>query len=237
MAGLYARLSCDALTDAKLLAVGPDGFTLWAKGLLYAKQHLTDGEIDENALELCGIGVRNVRKVAAKLVQVGLWKRTENGYSVGAEKWAKHQTTKAEVESERAASRERQRRYREQKEAARNGVTNTVSNGVTDAELRQPETETETETIYREDKSSLSVDAREKRKRFVPPTQQECADYAKAKSYPLTEAKKFWMFYQSKGWMVGRNKMVDWHMAMGGWMSDKRGSSPAGVVRTEAVVG
>jgi len=34
-----------------------------------------------------------------------------------------------------------------------------------------------------------------------------------------TESKKFWNFYESKGWMVGKNKMKDWQAAIRNWMN------------------
>ena len=30
------------------------------------------------------------------------------------------------------------------------------------------------------------------------------------------------MFYESKGWMIGKNKMVSWKGAVGGWNSRQR---------------
>ena len=31
------------------------------------------------------------------------------------------------------------------------------------------------------------------------------------------QAEKFFYFYESKGWMVGKNKMKNWKMAAGNW--------------------
>lgn len=50
------------------------------------------------------------------------------------------------------------------------------------------------------------------RKRFVPPTLEEVAAYvAERKSNVVPQA--FIDFYESKGWMVGKNKMKDWKAA------------------------
>lgn len=67
-------------------------------------------------------------------------------------------------------------------------------------------------------------------KRFVPPTEEEVELFMalelqhwpsspSVKEYSVTEARKFVAFYQSKGWMVGKNKMKDWHAAARGWMA------------------
>ena len=120
---IYVQLETGALTDAKLLGVGPMGFTLWTKGLLYAKEHLTDGDIPREALPLLGLGIPDPEAVAVTLVSHGLWCVTKTGWTIGAEKWARHQTTKLEVEAKRNANAERQKRYRQAKEIARETKT------------------------------------------------------------------------------------------------------------------
>ena len=108
---VYIKLVVEALTDPKLLDVGPQGRDLWVRGLLYSKQQMTDGEIPLSALKIVGAGHRNPTATAAQLCHVGLWKRTPNGFSVG-EIWQKYQTTRAEVEQKRAAWRERKAKQR-----------------------------------------------------------------------------------------------------------------------------
>lgn len=70
-----------------------------------------------------------------------------------------------------------------------------------------------------------------KREIFIPPTSGEVADYFKLSSHwndeekNNREAKKFFLHYESNGWMVGRNKMKNWKSAASGWIS--RDNSPA----------
>lgn len=52
--------------------------------------------------------------------------------------------------------------------------------------------------------------------RFVPPTVAEVQAYIQKKCYSI-DAESFVAFYESKGWMVGKNKMKDWHMALVIW--------------------
>ncbi len=59
-------------------------------------------------------------------------------------------------------------------------------------------------------------------KRFKPPTIEECKAYAAEKGYKYVDGESFFMFYASKGWMVGRSKMVCWHSAMAGWEARER---------------
>lgn len=56
-----------------------------------------------------------------------------------------------------------------------------------------------------------------KRTIFVPPTEAEVAEYAKAKGYADFETERFVDFYASKGWYVGKNKMKDWKAAVRNW--------------------
>jgi hypothetical protein len=52
---------------------------------------------------------------------------------------------------------------------------------------------------------------------FKAPTEDECVARAKLVGMPEIEGRKFFAFYESKGWLVGKNKMRDWRVAMGGW--------------------
>ena len=54
--------------------------------------------------------------------------------------------------------------------------------------------------------------------RFAPPTPSDVENYATEKGLTI-DADKFCDFYESKGWMVGKNKMKDWKAAVRGWCS------------------
>ena len=58
-------------------------------------------------------------------------------------------------------------------------------------------------------------------KRFTPPTAQEVRDYALEHEYNV-DADRFIDFYESKGWMVGKNKMKDWKAAVRNWARSQR---------------
>ena len=88
-------------------------------------------------------------------------------------------------------------------------------------ERREEKSKEELNSLSSDDKSS-----EKKKKRFVPPTIDEIKDYFKSKSESIEEATKFYNFYESKGWMVGKNKMQKWKGAAGGWIS-RNGKSVA----------
>ena len=55
-----------------------------------------------------------------------------------------------------------------------------------------------------------------KTSRFTPPTIQEVKSFIDEKGYSI-DAETFIAFYESNGWMVGKNKMKDWRMAIVTW--------------------
>lgn len=72
-----------------------------------------------------------------------------------------------------------------------------------------------------EDKSSMSVD---KSTRFVPPTLSDVQKFISEKGYTIN-ASAFVDFYESKGWMIGKNKMKDWKAAVRTWQRKESAQS------------
>ena len=58
-----------------------------------------------------------------------------------------------------------------------------------------------------------------KTKRFVKPTVEEINSYCREKNKSV-DAERFWNFYESKGWKVGKNPMKDWRAAVCNWAKD-----------------
>lgn len=78
--------------------------------------------------------------------------------------------------------------------------------------------------------ATVSVPSEEKRReeteksrvdsgRFSPPTDIETVAYFIEKGSNNIEAEKFWLFYDSKNWMVGKSKMKKWQSAASGWIT------------------
>lgn len=61
----------------------------------------------------------------------------------------------------------------------------------------------------------------EKTKRFIPPSVEEVEQYCIERSNNI-DAQSFIDFYESKGWMIGKNKMKDWKAAVRTWESRKQ---------------
>lgn len=60
--------------------------------------------------------------------------------------------------------------------------------------------------------------------KFSPPSLLEVQNYIIEKKYGVN-AHSFWNFYESKNWMVGKNKMKDYKKAIAGWESREKENS------------
>ena len=60
------------------------------------------------------------------------------------------------------------------------------------------------------------IDIKTKRKRFTPPTLEEVRAYCKERGNHV-DPERFVDFYESKGWMVGRNHMSNWKACVRTW--------------------
>ena len=93
-----------------------------------------------------------------------------------------------------------------QKENNKNIYTPITPNGVI-APLKVADTQLDLE------------DAIKKSNRFVKPTVEEIQTYCQEKN-KLVDAERFWNFYESKGWKVGKNPMKDWRAAVCNWAKE-----------------
>lgn len=60
-----------------------------------------------------------------------------------------------------------------------------------------------------------------KEKRFAPPTTADVEEYCREKGYAV-DAERFVDFYESKGWLIGKNRMKDWRAAVRNWARGQR---------------
>ena len=106
------------------------------------------------------------------------------------------------------------------------------------------ESESESESEFEEEgegEVSPSAPSKNSREgRFVPPTESEVATWLKCeKQLSEREAGRIAMcfvsFYESKGWMVGRNKMKSWKAAAAGWIARDRQSAEAAQERAQGM--
>lgn len=73
-----------------------------------------------------------------------------------------------------------------------------------------------------------------KEKHSVPPTLENVMGYCREMGYSM-DAQRFIDFYESKGWMIGKNRMKDWKAAVRNWASrDKEQAKSAQTVRSSS---
>lgn len=68
-----------------------------------------------------------------------------------------------------------------------------------------------------------SIDKNNNRGRFTPPSVEEVQAYCSERKNGI-DAQTFIDFYESKGWLIGKNKMKDWKAAVRTW--EKRRNEP-----------
>ena len=71
------------------------------------------------------------------------------------------------------------------------------------------------EDKIREDKNNVEG-VKTRQSRFAPPLLSEVKNLIEKNNYQV-DAERFHDFYTSKNWMVGKNKMKDWHAAVRNW--------------------
>ena len=97
-----------------------------------------------------------------------------------------------------------------------NPVNPRLTHGVTDREDRED----------REEKTEKTQADKPPRVRFQKPTVEELTAEAIKIGLPITEVDKFFNYYESIGWKVGKNSMKSWPATMKGWLS-RIGETPA----------
>ena len=85
----------------------------------------------------------------------------------------------------------------------------------------EAEAEAEAEADAEADAESIGADKPPTRPRFCPPSVDDVKSYCTEKGYKV-DPQRFVDYYESNGWMVGRNKMKDWKAAVRSWASKEQ---------------
>lgn len=92
------------------------------------------------------------------------------------------------------------------------------------SQVSQSSLNTDTDKYYKENTPLTGVKESTKRTAFVPPSLDEISAYISEKGYSV-DAERFFNFYESKGWMVGKTKMKKWKAAVANWEKDEKEKS------------
>lgn len=179
------------------------------EGVLFF-EGIEDDFIEELALTI-DEDTENVRFTVMYLVNQGLLEE------VRKDEYLLPETVKA-IGSE-AASTRRSRECRKRQQALQsNGI---ALQGNTDATEMQHEaticnTEIEKEIEIDTDKD-IEIECKKGAKRFKPPTRDEALAYIAEQGLNRVNLDRFFDFYESNGWKVGKNSMKDWKAALRNW--------------------
>lgn len=88
-----------------------------------------------------------------------------------------------------------------------------------------PENESENES-----ENEIDISRPRKKSPFERPTLEECQFYFAQKGSTIEEGERFFLFYESVGWKVGKKPMEVWKAAASGWISRNKKNQPADVL-------
>ena len=157
-----------------------------------------------------------IRLALEALSQLGMIVTSNDYFAIAG--WEDHQNIEG-MEKIREQNRLRQAKFKANRKLLTGNVTDNVT--VTQGNATDKEEDKE------EDKEIESKDApvalpAPKRKVFQKPSLEDIKAYCKEGGYSI-DAQRFLDYYESNGWMVGRNKMKDWKAAVRSWASrDKK---------------
>lgn len=132
-------------------------------------------------------------------------------------------------------------------EAGKKGMASrynkTVTNLTSDNKTNKSYQEVTNVTVYDNDivndiviKESTIVDKKDgKSTRFSPPTVDDIKSYCLERGNNV-DSERFFNFYQSKGWMVGKNKMKDWKAAIRTWERKDKQEGGTSEIREEYII-
>ena len=128
--------------------------------------------------------------------------------------WEKYQNIEG-MEKIREQNRLRQAKFKANRKLLAGNVTDNVM--VTQGNATDKEEDKEIES-----KDAPAALPSPKRKVFQKPSLEDIKAYCKEAGYSV-DAQRFLDYYDSNGWMVGRNKMKDWKATVRSWASrDKK---------------
>ena len=250
----WIKLSINVFDDEKFDAIKtlPDSNDIqlaWIKLLCLAGKCNESGFLmltreipytDEMLASRFGMDVGVVQRALAIFQKLDMVDVIDNVYLVS--NWTKYQSLDA-YEKKKEYDREYRQKKREEQKALLEGkdkksydcrttnrkksadfVLNLNSNNLTSVNNTDTINTINTiDTNITNDKSNNT-----KHKAFIVPTVDEVTEYCKEKSLKYVNPEAFIDFYESKNWMIGKNKMSSWRSAVSGWnrRAIERGDKP-----------
>lgn len=217
---LYARIHVTMPRDDRISRVGHVAELMFVRFILLSKELLSDGYLTDAQLAFAAAGLPGKPRLhAEKLATEGLIERTNDGWKIPFDKWAKWQETKEQVEAKREENRQRIADWR-------NKQCNSVTNGA-----RTPHKTSNERPLQSSKLKAQLVEKKNKQKKstpFVIPSVGEVEAYCRERGNRI-DAQRFIDHYTANGWRVGKNPMKDWQATVRNWeKNDDERTSAAG---------
>ena len=224
----WIKIVTDIFDDEKILLIEsmPDAdsiIVIWFKLLCLAGKNNNSGVFtlndkipytDEMFATIFRRPLNTVRMALKVFEQYGMVEIINNVVTIP--NWSKHQNFD-KLEKKTEYMKNYMREYREKQKQLASGECKT--NSKTNSKANSKANVSEADKI-RLDKIRLDENknnnAGKPQSRFIPPTIEQVKEYCKERNNSV-DAEAFVDFYQSKGWMVGKNKMKDWKAAVRTW--------------------
>lgn len=100
---LHVQLDVEYASDPKIIDAGPMAELLYVRALCFAKRTMRDGCITQSQLRTISIGIPSASRQAQRLVDVGAWEKTGDGWRIAA--WLKRNKSADRITSDMAAKR------------------------------------------------------------------------------------------------------------------------------------
>lgn len=179
----------------KILFLEIDSFTSRNKDCYFSNEYIA---------ELLDVNETNANKILSSLIRKGYVIKTRFDGRHRYVKTALQYTTSQNCDDckpELSEEASQGCQYQQCSFAAEGNHNNTYNNQNNNEEEKDKE---------KEDESSS------KKKRFAKPTVEEIRQYVESQNYHV-DAERFFDYYESNGWSVGRSSMKDWQAAVRTW--------------------
>ena len=214
----WIKITTDIFDDEKILLIesmpsSDSIITIWFKLLILAGKQNNNGVFmmsnklpytDEMLATIFRRDINTVRLALSTFEKFGMIEIVDNVITIP--NWGKHQNLE-QIQARKEYQKEYQREYRKkQKEIALEDKKH----------LHKHLREQNVDTLEKDKEEDIDKKENTKRKNFIPPTVDEVKEYLDSVGSQV-DAESFVAFYESKDWMIGKNKMKSWKAAIVTW--------------------
>ena len=228
----WIKITTDIFDDEKILLIEslPDSYaiiTCWFKLLCLAGKQNNSGVFlmgriaytDKMLATIFRMKESTVTMALKTFEQFGMVEIVDGVITIP--NWNKHQTLDAyEKKKERDRLYQAERRANQRALVAQSSDSHTTQSS--DVAISDKDKDKERD----KDNNIVPQTEQPTRKRFIPPTLEEVKAYCQERKNNI-DAERFVDYYNSNGWMVGKNKMKDWKAAVRTWERNGYSNSKA----------